>query len=131
MAKKTTDILSTVKTIAIVGISPKKDKDSYKVMQFLINKGYDVFPVNPNYNNEQILGRKCFSNIKEINEKIDMVDIFRRKEFVYDITKDAIYIKAKVIWTQLNIICDDSKNLAIKAGLDVIMNKCPKIELQK
>ena len=98
-------------------------------MQFLLEKGYDVFPVNPNYKNELILGRKCSAYLKDIDENIDMVDIFRKKEFVYNITKEAIDINAKVLWTQLDIICIDSMNLATNAGLDVVMNKCPKIEL--
>ena len=95
----------------------------------MLENGYDVFPVNPNYKNELILGRKCSAYLKDIDENIDMVDIFRKTEFVYNITKEAIDINAKVLWTQLDIICIDSMNLATNAGLDVVMNKCPKIEL--
>ena len=129
MAEKPIDILKRVRSIAIVGISKNVEKDSYAVMRFLLENGYDVFPVNPNYKNELILGRKCSAYLKDIDENIDMVDIFRKKEFVYNITKEAIDINAKVLWTQLNIICTDSINLATDAGLDVVMNKCPKIEL--
>ena len=129
MTEKPIDILKKVRSIAIVGISKNVEKDSYVVMQFLLENGYDVFPVNPNYKNELILGRKCSAYLKDIDENIDMVDIFRKKEFVYNITKEAIDINAKVLWTQLDIICIDSMNLATDAGLDVVMNKCPKIEL--
>ena len=129
MTAKPIDILKKVRTIAIVGISKNAEKDSYAVMRFLIEHGYEVYPVNPNYKNEFILGRKCFAYLKDIDENIDMVDIFRKKEFVYNITKEAIDINAKVLWTQLDIICTDSMNLATNAGLDVVMNKCPKIEL--
>lgn len=124
------DILKTINSIAIVGISSKEEKDSYKVMKFLIERGYEVFPVNPNEKDKYILGRKCFKNLTDIDDEVDMVDVFRKKEFVYDITKEAIKINAKVLWTQLDIICEDSFNLAQDAGLSVIMNKCPKIELE-
>ena len=129
MTEKPIDILKKVRSIAIVGISKNVEKDSYVVMQFLLENGYDVFPVNPSYKNELILGRKCSAYLNDIDENIDMVDIFRKKEFVYNITKEAIDINAKVLWTQLDIICIDSMNLATNAGLDVVMNKCPKIEL--
>jgi len=124
------DILKNVNSIAIVGISSKEERDSYKVMKFLIERGYKVFPVNPNEEGKYILGRKCYKNLTDINDEVDMVDVFRKKEFVYDVTKEAIKINAKVLWTQLNIICEDSSNLAKDAGLTVVMNKCPKIELE-
>ena len=123
------EILKNISSIAVVGISSNKDRDSFKVMKFLIEKGYRVFPVNPNKEGEYILGKKCFKSLVDINDDIDMVEIFRKKEFVYDITKEAIKINAKVLWTQLDIICEDSFNLAKDAGLKVVMNRCPKIEL--
>ena len=124
------DILKTINSIAVVGVSPKEERDSYKVMKFLIERGYTVFPVNPNEEGEYILGRKCFKSLFDINDDVDMVDVFRKKEFVYDITREAIKINAKVLWTQLDIFCEDSFNLAKDAGLKVVMNRCPKIELE-
>mgnify|MGYP001351757494 FL=1 len=124
------DILKNVNSIAIVGISSKEERDSYKVMKFLIERGYKVFPVNPNEEGKYILGRKCFKNLTDIDDEVDMVDVFRKKEFVYDVTMEAIKINAKVLWTQLDIYCEDSSNLAKDAGLTVVMNKCPKIELE-
>ena len=124
------DILKTINSIAVVGVSSKKERDSYKVMKFLIERGYKVFPVNPNEEGEYILGRKCFKSLSDINDDVDMVDVFRKKEFVYDITHEAIKINAKVLWTQLDIFCEDSFNLAKDAGLKVVMNRCPKIELE-
>ena len=124
------DILKKVSSIAIVGISSNEDRDSYKVMKFLIEKGYKVFPVNPNEQGKYILGRKCFKNLSDIDDEVDMVDVFRKDEFVYDVTKEAIKINAKVLWTQLDIFCEDSLYLAKDAGLKVVMNKCPKIELE-
>jgi len=99
-------------------------------MKFLIERGYKVFPVNPNEEGKYILGRKCFKNLTDIDDEVDMVDVFRKKEFVYDLTMEAIKINAKVLWTQLDIYCKDSSNLAKDAGLTVVMNKCPKIELE-
>lgn len=124
------DILKNINTIAVVGVSSKEERDSYKVMKFLIERGYTVFPVNPNEEGEYILGRKCFKSLSDINDDVDMVDVFRKKEFVYDITNEAIKINAKVLWTQLDIFCEDSFNLAKDAGLKVVMNRCPKIELE-
>ena len=124
------DILKNVRSIAVVGISSKEERDSYKVMKFLIERGYKVFPVNPNEEGKYILGRKCFKNLTDIDDEVDMVDVFRKDEFVYDVTKEAIKINAKVLWTQLDIFCEDSFNLAKDAGLKVVMDKCPKIELE-
>jgi len=124
------DILKNVNSIAIVGISSKEERDSYKVMKFLIERGYKVFPVNPNEEGKYILGRKCYKNLTDIDDEVDMVDVFRKKEFVYHVAKEAIEINAKVLWTQLDIFCEDSGNLAEDAGLTVVMNKCPKIELE-
>ena len=130
MSNNPLDILKNVSSIAIVGISSKEERDSYKVMKFLIEKGYKVFPVNPNEQGKYILGRKCFKNLSDIDDEVDMVDVFRKDEFVYDVTKEAIKINAKVLWTQLDIFCEDSFNLAKDAGLKVVMDKCPKIELE-
>ena len=130
MSNNPLDILKNVSSIAIVGISSKEERDSYKVMKFLIEKGYKVFPVNPNEQGKYILGRKCFKNLSDIDDEVDMVDVFRKDEFVYDVTQEAIKINAKVLWTQLDIFCEDSFNLAKDAGLKVVMDKCPKIELE-
>ena len=117
-------ILDQVKTIAIVGASSNPDRDSYKVMKFLIDCEYQIFPVNPNETN--ILGRKCYSNLKAIEKKIDMVDIFRANEFIYDLAKEAIEINANIIWTQEGIVDDNAASLGIRSGLKVVMNECPK-----
>ena len=130
MLNNPVDILKNVNSIAIVGISSKEERDSYKVMKFLIERGYKVFPVNPNEEGKYILGRKCYKNLTDIDDEVDMVDVFRKKEFVYHVAKEAIEINAKVLWTQLDIFCEDSGNLAEDAGLTVVMNKCPKIELE-
>ncbi len=125
------EILKNIHTIAIVGASDKPERDSFKVMQFLIERGYKVYPINPNLHNKMILNQKCLSSLNMVYKKIDMVDIFRQKDAVMDITKEAIYIGAKVLWTQLNIVDHEAAVVAEKAGLKVIMNRCPKIELSK
>lgn len=124
-------ILSNIKTIALVGASSDSNKDSYKVMQFLLERDYQVIPVNPNEAGKNILGQYCHADLHSVTETIDMVEVFRKSEAVFDIAKDAINIKAKVLWTQLGVVHEEAANMAQKAGLKVVMNKCPKIELQK
>ena len=118
-------ILSNVNAIALVGASSNPKKDSFKVMKYLIEKGYQVFPVNPNEVNNTILGKRCYSNLNEIEHRIDMVDIFRSKEFVMDICLNAINIGVDVIWTQEGIIDKKSELLATKAGIKFVMDNCP------
>ena len=125
------DILEDTKSIAIVGASSKPHRDSYKVMETLINHGYSVYPVNPNEVGNRILGIECYSDLNAIKEEIDMVDIFRSREAVLEVTNESINIGAKVIWMQLDIVHLEAAELAKKNGLKVVMNRCPKIELQK
>ena len=120
------EVLSEVKTIAIVGASSKPEKDSYRVMEALINFGYEVFPVNPKYVGERILDKECYPNLKAIKEKVDMVDIFRAKDFIFNLTKEAIEVKAEILWTQEGIIHEEAANFGRNAGLIVVMDKCPK-----
>ena len=125
------EILKEVKTIAVVGASGDHDRDSYKVMEALIQHGYQIFPINPNEEGNLILGQLCYADLSSITGKIDMVDVFRAEDAVIGVTEEAIKIGAKVLWTQLDIINEEAAELAKKAGLKVIMNRCPKIELAK
>jgi len=125
------EILKEVKTIAVVGASGDQDRDSYKVMEALIQHGYQIFPINPNEEGNLILGQLCYADLGSVSGKIDMVDVFRAEDAVIGVTKEAIKIGAKVLWTQLDIINEEAAELAKKAGLKVIMNRCPKIELAK
>ena len=120
------NILENVTTIAMIGASSNPDRDSFKVMKYLIEKGYKVFPVNPNEIKNKILNIECFPNLSSIPKKIDMVDIFRSKEFVMEITQDAIKADVKVIWTQEGVIDKKSQDLAENAGIIFVMNECPK-----
>ena len=117
-------ILTEAKTIAIVGASSDPNRDSYKVMKFLIDHEYKIYPVNPN--ETEILGRKRYPSLKSIEEKIDMIDVFRAEEFVFDITMEAIKIDAKILWTQEGIIDEKAASIGRSSGLEVVMNKCPK-----
>ena len=125
------EILDEVKTIAIVGASANPDRDSYKVMQVLIQHGYQIFPINPNEAGNLIFGRPCFAELSSVSGQIDMVDVFRAKDAVMGVTKEAIAIGAKVLWTQLDIANKEAAKLAEQAGLKVVMDRCPKIELAK
>ena len=121
-------ILSQVKTIAIIGASSNPNRDSFKVMKFLIDHEYQIYPVNPN--ETYILGKKCYPTLKSIEKKIDMVDVFRAEKFVFDITTEAIKIDAKILWTQEGIIDEKAASLGKSSGLKVVMNKCPKKVLE-
>jgi predicted CoA-binding protein len=120
------EILTSYKTIAIVGISNKPDKDSYIVAEYLLNQGYKIIPVNPNI--DTVLGLKAYPDLISIPEDIEIVDIFRRPEFVDEIVDQAIEKGAKVVWMQLGVINESAAEKARKAGLKVVMNKCIKVE---
>ncbi|WP_368344411.1 CoA-binding protein [Pelagovum sp. HNIBRBA483] len=128
-AKYLADILSSVKTIAMVGASGDKTKFSYGVLRVLHETGYDMIPVNPNPNLTEIRGIKVYHSLEEIDRPVDMVDVFRPKEEFYSFAEKAIAIKAKVLWGQIGVYDDAAAKLAQDAGLEVIMNRCPKIEL--
>ncbi|HEX3989919.1 MAG TPA: O-acetylhomoserine aminocarboxypropyltransferase [Acetobacteraceae bacterium] len=121
-------ILSTVRTIAMVGASSNWNRPSYFVMKYLQGKGYRVIPVNPGTAGQQQLGEKIYASLRDIPEKIDMVDIFRASDQVGPIVDDAIAIGAKVVWMQLGVRNDAAAEKAEAAGIEVIMNRCPKIE---
>ena len=123
------DILKSVKTIAMVGASADKTKFSYGVLRQLTEIGYDILPVNPNPKVKEIRGLKVYNALEEIEKPVDMVDVFRPKEELYGITEKAIAIKAKVLWGQIGVYDDAAAKLSEAAGLQVVMNRCPKIEL--
>ena len=123
------DILQSVKTIAMVGASPDKTKFSYGVLRVLHETGYDMIPVNPRPEITEIRNLKVYPNLAAIDRKVDMVEVFRKPEDLYGIAEEAIAIKAKVLWGQIGVINHDAARLAEEAGLKVVMNRCPKIEL--
>ena len=123
------DLLTRVKTIALVGASNKPHRDSYRVMQFLQGKGYRVIPVNPSLVGETLLGETVFAQLADVPDDIDMVDIFRNSEAAAQITEEAINVGASAVWMQLGVVNEAAAQRAADAGLQVIMDHCPKIEI--
>ena len=123
------NILQSVKTIAMVGASPDKTKFSYGVLRVLHETGYDMIPVNPRPEITEIRNLKVYPNLKSIDRPVDMVEVFRKAEDLYSVTEEAIAIGAKVLWGQIGVIDHKAARLAEEAGLKVVMNRCPKIEL--
>ena len=122
-------ILKSVKTIAMVGASPDKTKFSYGVLRVLSETGYDMIPVNPRPGLEDIRGLKVYPSLAAIDRPVDMVEVFRRPEDLMGVAKEAIAISAKVLWGQIGVVDHAAAQLAEEAGMQVIMDKCPKIEL--
>ena len=119
-------ILRRVRTIAVVGLSAQWHRPSYFAAKYLQEHGYRIIPVNPGY--QEILGEKCYKSLREIPEKVDVVDCFRRSAEIPAIADDAIAIGAKVLWMQLGVENGDARKRAEAAGLEVIENRCMKIE---
>ena len=117
-----TSLLTGAHTIALVGASPKPYRDANRIMHFLIDAGYTVYPVNPAY--EEIDGIKCFPDVKSIPAKIDIVDIFRNPDYVLPVIDDAIAANAKSVWMQLGVINEEAMQRAEAAGLLVVMDQC-------
>jgi uncharacterized protein len=123
-------ILNTVKTIAIVGVSPKDVRPSYFVFKYLKERGYRMIPVNPGQAGKELLGEKVYATLAEIPEPVDMIDIFRASQYAVPVVREALAMNPKpaVIWMQLTVRSDEAAKLAEDAGLKVVMNRCPKIE---
>ena len=123
------DILATPQTIAVVGCSPDPSRDSHQIAALLKAKGHTIIPVNPHC--QEVLGERCFASLHEIPTRVDMVDVFRRSQFVRQIAEDAVAIDAAVLWLQLGVIDEDAAQRAQAAGLTVIMDRCPAIEYRR
>ena len=125
------DILSKFKSIAMVGVSKDPKKTSTIVMRYMQEYGFKVYPVNPSAKGEIILGEKVYAKITDIDQAVDIVDVFRPSKEVYEIAKDAVKIGAKVLWLQLGIRDENSKKLIEDNEMEYIENKCTKMEYQK
>lgn len=123
------EILTIPRTIAVVGCSPKEYRDSNAIARLLMKKGHRVIPVNPGH--REILGVPCYPDLYSIQEDVDMVDVFRRSEYVSEVADQSIAIGAEILWTQLGIFDEDAAARAKQAGLIVVMNRCPAIEYRR
>ncbi len=123
------DILATPKTIAVVGCSPDPDRDSHQIAALLKAKGHAVIPVNPRC--QDILGQPCYASLADIPQPVDMVDVFRRSEYVAGIADEAIARRASILWLQLGVIDEAAAGRAQRAGLTVVMDRCPAIEYRR
>jgi uncharacterized protein len=123
-------ILNTVKTTAMVGLSPKDIRPSYFAFKYLLERGYRMIPVNPGLAGGEVLGQKVYATLADIPEPVDMVDIFRAAQYAPDIVRQALALKPRpqVIWMQLGVRNEEAAKLAEDNGLKVVMNRCPKIE---
>ncbi|MDG1940084.1 MAG: CoA-binding protein [Paracoccaceae bacterium] len=128
-AKYLADVLASVKTIAMVGASPDPTKFSYGVLRVLHEQGFEMFPINNKPEIKEIRGIKVFPTLDAVDQPVDMVQVFRKSEALYGVAEEAINIGAKVLWGQIGVFNEDAANLAESAGMQVVMNRCPKIEL--
>jgi predicted CoA-binding protein len=126
MSRPIAEILKTAKVIAVVGLSPDPSRDSHDVARYLQGQGYRIVPVNPAA--AEVLGEKSYPSLKDVSGPVDVVDIFRRAEFVPAIVDEAIAKGAKAIWMQLGIVHEAAAKKAEAAGLDVVMDRCAKVE---
>jgi predicted CoA-binding protein len=122
------DILAGNRVIAMVGASANTSRPSYFAMKYLKQKGFTVIPVNPGQEGKEILREKVYASLADIEQPVDIVDIFRASAAALGVTREAIRIGAKVVWMQLGVRNDEAAKLAEDAGLQVVMNRCPKIE---
>jgi predicted CoA-binding protein len=125
------EILTTTRTIALVGASDKPDRPSYRVMKYLLEQGYHVIPVSPKVAGKMLLGQKGYATLADVPEKIDMVDVFRNAEAAWEVAQEAVAVGAEVLWLQLGVINEQAAELARNAGLKVVMDRCPAIDIPR
>ena len=121
-------VMASCKTVAVLGASNKPVRPSYSVMGYLLDQGYEVFPVNPGLAGQEILGRPVYASLSEVPVRIDMVDVFRQSQYLPDIVREAIQCGVSVLWTQLGVVDESAAREAEASGIAVVMDRCPAIE---
>ncbi|MGE9550532.1 CoA-binding protein [Erwinia amylovora] len=129
--RKIADVLTSTRHIALVGASENPARASYGVMAYLLEQGYKVSPVSPKLAGQTLLGQQVYATLEEIPEPVDMVDVFRNAQAAYGVAQQAVAIGAKSLWLQLGVINEQAAVLAGEAGLTVVMDRCPKIEIPR
>ena len=124
--RKPQEILADTETIALVGASPRPDRPSHQVMRYLLDHGYRVIPVRPR-DCAEVHGVPCVASLREIDEPVDLVDVFRRPEATPEVARDAVAVGAKALWLQMGIVSTDARAIAERAGLDYVENACTKV----
>ena len=125
------DVLTRTQRIALVGASDRPERPSYGVMKYLLDQGYDVIPVSPKLAGKTVLGKQGYASLADVPGGIDMVDVFRNSEAAWGVAQEAIAVGAKTLWLQLGVINEQAAVLAQDAGMTVIMDRCPKIEIPR
>jgi uncharacterized protein len=116
------DLISSVRTIAVVGLSPKANRDSHRVAKYLKEQGFTIIPVNPNA--DEVLGETSYPALEDVPHPVDLVNVFRRSEHTPEIARDAVKIGARAIWMQIDVVNDEAARIASEGGLHVVMDKC-------
>ena len=124
-------LLNSVQRIAVLGVSANIDRPSHRVFRFLLAAGYDVIPVNPLLTGQELLGRPVFESLRQLPGTVDMVDVFRDSRFLPDITNDVISLQIRALWTQLGVTHADAERAAVTAGLNLVVDRCPAIEIPR
>ena len=125
------EVLTHTKRIGLVGASDRPERPSYGVMKYLLDQGYEVIPVSPKLAGKTLLGQQGYASLADVPGKIDMVDVFRNSEAAWGVAQEAIAVGAKTLWLQLGVINEQAAVLAQDAGMTVIMDRCPKIEIPR
>jgi uncharacterized protein len=116
------DLITSARTIAVVGLSPKEHRDSFRVAKYLQDQGFRIIPVNPNA--REVLGEQAYQRLTDVPDPIDIVDVFRRPDAVDEVARDAVEVGARAIWMQIGVVNEDAAEVASSAGLDVVMDRC-------
>ena len=125
------ELLTQVKRIALVGASAKPERPSHRVMQFLLDEGYEVLPINPVLAGKRLLGRTVYTSLADLPTSVDMVDIFRDASSLPGITQDVVDARIPAMWTQLRVVNVEAERIAVDAGLQLVADRCPAIEVPR